>query len=146
MIDKKSIEREVKKGIKDGTIKTEKDAKKIAKKYIKDEPSYEPCLQVAWLLPRKPKVILLEKKFKHSWFKGSVHQIVFIDIWGRIWSKTKGVIKDNVKTRKSEVFGICIDKLGGDMWHSKKGRTFICEYRTNKDEIKNMVKPETFIA
>jgi len=147
MINKEAIQKDVKRGIKDGTIKTEEDAMNVAKKYIsEDEPSYEPCLQVAWILPRTPKDILHKSKYKHSWFKGKVETIIFIDIWGRMWSRSKGVIKEDVKTRKSEVFGYCIDKLGGMMWSSKKGRTYICEYRTSEEEIKNTVNPETFIG
>lgn len=147
MIDKEAIKRDVKKGIKDGSIKTYMDAENVALKHIGEtEPSYEPCLQTSDLLTRKPKETIREKKFKHPWFKGKVTHKIYLDIWGRMWNQTKGVINDNIKTRKCSIDGHCIDMLGGMMWTSKKGRTYICEYRTNANEINERVNPETFIG
>lgn len=146
MIDNVSIQKEIKKGLKNKTIKTEEDARVIAKKYITDdEPSYEITTAISNLLRRKVGTILVSKKYKHPWFYGKVTSIVYTDIFGRMWSKTQGVIKKDIPTRFiTDEYSIA--KLGGMMWRSKKGRTFICEYRTNLEEQKESISPQTFIG
>jgi len=146
MIDKLLIQNEIKKGLKNKSILTENDARIIAKKYITDdEPNYEITLSISDLLPKKIKKIVFARKYKHPWFYGQCETIVYEDTFGRIWSKTKGVLKNGIKTYIVNGYYI-IDALGGMIWHSSNGRTFICEYRTNKDEINNRISPQTFIG
>ena len=146
MIDHKSIQKEIKRGLKNKTILTEKDAEIIAKKHIsKDEPSYEKTLAISDLLSKKVKEIVQSNVYKHPWFAGKITSIVYIDTFGRMWSRTKGVIKKDVKIQLVNGHYI-INALGGMMWNSKKGRTFICQYRTEMSELKNRVSPQTFIG
>ena len=146
MIDHKTIQKEIKNGLKNKTILSEKDAETIAKKYIsKDEPSYETTLAISDLLPKKVKEIVQSNIYKHPWFVGKITSIVYIDTFGRMWSRTKGVIKKDVKIQLVNGHYI-INALGGMMWNSKKGRTFICQYRTEMSELKNSVSPQTFIG
>lgn len=141
-----SIQKEIKNGLKNKTILTESQARTIANKYIsKDEPSYQATIEISDLLPKKVKEIVQSNVYKHPWFAGKITSIVYIDTFGRMWSKTKGVIKKGMKIRLINGHYI-IDGLGGMMWNSKKGRTFICEYRTSKSELKNSVSPQTFIG
>jgi hypothetical protein len=145
MIDHKSIQKEIKKGLKNKTILTETQATTIAKKHIsKDEPSYEATLAISDLLSKKVKEIVQSNVYKHPWFAGKITSIVYVDTFGRMWSRTKGVIKKNVKIQFINEHYI-INALGG-MWNSKKGRTFICQYRTDPSELKNRVSPQTFIG
>jgi hypothetical protein len=146
MIDHKSIQKEIKNGLKNKTILTETQATTIAKKYIsKDEPSYQATIAISDLLPKNVKEIIDSRIYKHPWFTGKITSIVYIDTFGRMWSRTKGVIKKNVKIQFINGHYI-INALGGMMWNSKKGKTFICEYRTELSEIKNRVSPQTFIG
>ena len=146
MIDNKSIRKEIKRGLKNKTILTEEHARTIAQKYISaDEPSYEATLAISDLLPKKVKDIIDSEVYKHPWFAGRITSIVYVDTFGRMWSRTKGVIKKGKKTTIVNGHYI-IDGLGGMMWNSKKGRTFICQYRTELSEIKNRVSPQTFIG
>lgn len=146
MIDHKSIRKEIMRGLKNKTIQTEEQALTITKKHISaNEPSYEATLAISNLLPKKVNKVIQSKVYKHPWFIGKTNHIIYVDNFGRMWSKTKGVIKSNMKTRfvNGHYF---IDCLGGMMWNSKKGRTFICQYRTDESEIKNNVNPETFVG
>jgi len=146
MIDKESIEKEIKRGLRNKTIKTEEDARIIAKKYITDdEPSYEVTLAISDLLSKKVDKILTTKKYKHPWFKGTTISILYTDPFGRMWSQTKGVIKEGIKTRLL-LGDYHIDTLGGSMWRSKKGRTYTCRYRTCAEEQQSSISPQTFIG
>lgn len=139
------IRKEIKKGLNDKSILTENDAKIIAKKYITDdEPSYEITLSISNLLPKRIKEIIFIKKYKHPWFFGRCKTLVYEDTFGRIWSKTKVVLKNGIKTKLVNEHYI-IDNLGGMSWRSKNGRTFICQYRTDKDEMNGQTLPQTFI-
>jgi len=146
MIDNKSIRKEIKAGLKNKTILTEDDARIIAKKYISDdEKSYEITIAISDLLPKKVKTIIANEPYNHTWFVGITKNIVFVDEFGRIWSRTKGVLKNDIETTFVNGHYI-IKKLGGMVWRSKKGRTFICEYRTNKDEMNDTIAPQTFVG
>ena len=146
MIDHKSIQKEIKNGLKNKTILTEEHARTIANKYIsEDEPSYQTTIEISNLLPKKVNEIVESRIYKHPWFAGRIKSIVYVDRFGRMWSKTKGVIKKDVKIQFVNGHYI-INALGGMIWNSKKGRTFICQYRTEMSEIKNRVSPQTFIG
>jgi len=146
MIDHKSILKEIMNGLKNKTILTEEDARTIAEKYIsKDEPSYATTLAISDLLPKKVKEIVETRTYKHPWFVGRITNIIYTDTFGRMWSRTKGVVKKDVKIRLVNGHYI-INGLGGMSWNSKKGRTFICQYRTDPSELKNIVSPQTFIG
>jgi hypothetical protein len=137
---------DLKKQIRNGSVKNEEDAANVAKKYLKeDAQSYHPTLALVPLLHRKVKKIVAEKKYKHRWFKGKVKYMVYYDVWGRLYSKTTGVIADGIPTQVIRK-DYTIKALGGAMWRSKNGRTFICEYRTDLKEIENATRPETFIG
>ena len=70
MIDHKTIQKEIKKGLKNKTILTETHATTIAKKHIsKDEPSYEATLAISDLLSKKVKEIVQSNIYKHPWFE-----------------------------------------------------------------------------
>lgn len=136
--------------IKSGAVTTEKQAIEIAMKYLKEgAESYEPMLAVSRVLPRTEKTILQEQKFLHPYFKGLTTRILYVDIWGRVWSKTKGVLKDD-STLKLRYFDwakeYTIDTLGGGSWRSKRGKTFYCEYRTEVTDFNERSNPETFIG
>lgn len=133
--------------IKLGKIKSEKQAENFAKPYLIDDyANYHLTLVVVPFLSHKVGKIISTKQYKHPYFIGEVTNTIYIDIWGRMWNKTVGVIKKKMKlTNINDEYQI--DTLGGGMWRSEKGRTFICEYRTNKSEIKERgAKPETFIG
>lgn len=145
MIDQEKITRHVTLGIKDGLITTEEEAREVAARYISDdEESYEITTAISSLLPRKVDTVFSTLKRKHPWFKGKMTTIIYQDIWGRYWSKSKGVVKPNIPVRHSEVFGHCIDKLGGMSWSSEGGKTFICEYRIEKPESE--FGPDSFVG
>lgn len=133
-----------------GAVTTEEQAKEVATKYLKENAeSYDSTLAVSRVLPRTIKTVLQEQKFKHPYFKGLTKRILYIDIWGRVWSKTKGILKDNseLKLRFSEWSKeYSIDTLGGGMWRSKGGKIFYCEYRTEVTEFNESVNPEKFIG
>lgn len=144
MIDKKRIEKEIRKGLRKKTIRTEADAKAIANRYIKNEPDYQATIEVSNLLSKRVGLILKQDRYKHPWFRGKVTRTLYIDRFDRMWSMTKGVIKTGVPT--CYINGdYSLDTLGGSMWRSKKGRTFTCRYRTTEEESKQSVLPETFV-
>lgn len=145
---KRSIKSVIKKNIKSGTLTTENDAREIAKAFLTDgiEP-YEITGHTSDHLPRKIGEILNEKRLNHPYFKNKARHILYRDIWGRIWSKTTGTVKEDLKLKYLEQAKIYyIDTLGGMMWRSKNGRTFTCEYRTSEEEANDRVNPETFIG
>jgi len=142
--------KDIKFQVKNGLIKTEEDARKIAEKYLKENhKSYEITMAIVLFLDSKIVKVISVKKYKHPYFKGKTINTLYVDRWGRIWSKTVGVLKDNssLKLRYSEHFKCYyVDTLGGGMWRSKRGKTFICQYRTTIEESKEIVNPETFIG
>ncbi len=146
MINQKAINREIKKALRLGQIKTIEDAEAVARLWMSsDEPSYQANICVSPLLTKKVVEVLQQFKFTHPWFKGRVKKVVFVDSFNRIWSKTTGVIKEGVPIQL--INGeYSINSLGGMMWRSKKGRTFVCCYRTSKEEMKERINPETFVS
>jgi len=142
--------KDLKTQIKNGFVKTEDDAIKLAKKYLKENHhSYEETMAVVLFLDSKIDKIISLKKYKHPYFKGNTIRTLYADKWGRVWSKTVGVLKDDneLKLTYSKQFKCYhIDTLGGGMWSSKRGKTFICQYRTSIEESKEHVNPETFVS
>ena len=146
MIFKKRIEKEIKKGLQNNTIKTENDAETIAMKYITmDEASYEITLAISNHLPKEIKTVIKQQEYNHPWFSGKMKNVIYKDAFGRIWNKSIGKIKKSTKTYKIKN-SYHIEALGGMMWTSEDGKNFTCEYRTNMDEINNRTRPETFIG
>ena len=128
-------------------VTTEEQAMAVANRYMKPgEPSYQSTLAVAPILPRIPKTVVRESKYNHPYFEGETVNTIYIDTFGMMYNKTTGVIKKGIKTKKSSLNGDTqIDALGGSMWESTDGKNFVCEYRTNWDEIYKM-GPETFVT
>lgn len=146
MIFKKRIEKEIKKGLQNNTIKTENDARIIAKKYITmDEASYEITLAITNHLPKEIKTVIKKQAYNHSWFSGKIKNVIYRDAFNRVWNKSTGKIKKGIETYKT-TNSYHIDAPGGMMWSSKDGKTFVCEYRTNEEEITHLTRPETFIG
>lgn len=146
MVDHAAIKKAIKHGLKSKSILTEADARQIAKQYITDdEPDYEITLSISGLLPKTVNCIVSSKTAKHSWFSGDVEHTVYVDDFGRMWSKSTGKLKSEIPTLKVNGHFI-IDKLGGMVWNSKDGINYVCEYRTSPDELNNRIAPQTFIG
>lgn len=143
---REEIARDINKGIADGTLTSEKEAQKIAIKYLtKNIVSYKPTMCISDLMVRKPKTTHSEKQYNHPWFEGKMTCTLYTDIWGRTWSRSVGIIKEGVKVRSING-GTYIDELGGMMWNSKDGKEYVCEYRTSLKEHRESTRPETFIG
>jgi hypothetical protein len=85
------------------------------------------------------------KKAIRNGLKSKFILTVYVDDFGRMWSKSTGNIKGDIPIR--EVNGqFIVDKLGGMVWNSDDGVKFVCEYRTNIDELSLAINPQTFIG
>lgn len=146
MVNHIAIKKAIRNGLKSKSILTEDDAREIAKQYItEEEEDFEITLAISSLLPRKINRIVFCSKVTHSWFADDVVHIVYVDDFGRMWSKSTGNIKGDIPIR--EVNGqFIVDKLGGMVWNSDDGVKFVCEYRTNIDELSLAINPQTFIG
>lgn len=147
-ITKAEVSKAVKRGIRQKTILTEEDARNVAMKFLTDtiEP-YQITTYISNLLPRKVAEIYEQKKIKHPYFKGKATITLYKDIWGRVWSKGVGSLKEGIPTRLSGFDNKHrIETLGGGVWSSKNNKRFVCEYRTSLEEHQERTRPETFIG
>lgn len=108
--------------------------------------SWEVTGVISDILPKTVAEVLHSSTFSHSWFRAPVEQSVYRDIWGRIWNKTTGLLRDGVPTAfVSDSYHV--DALGGMMWTSSDNDRFVCEYRTNMEEFRARgPKPESFVV
>lgn len=137
----------VRSAVRKGTITSEEEARKIARKFLRGVPSYEITGAISNELPRTIKTIHNKTSFKHPWFIRKSTRIVYTDIWGRVWNKTTGIIRKTTKLYVQSKRYMWIDELGGMMWTSNNGKNFVCEFRTSLEEFNaHAASPETFIG
>ena len=96
---KRSIRDAVKKGVKDGSIYIEEQARQLAKSFLSDEvEDFVVTLHISNYLPKRMKYLYREERFDHPFFDGKVRSIIFEDVYGRVWSKSTGTIRAGSKT------------------------------------------------
>lgn len=133
----------VRAAVKVGAIKTEAEAEAIVRSFLPRIDGYKVTLLISDELPKTVDQVLLNRKVRNDWFKGSVTCLLFRDIWGRVWSRSTGIVKKAVPTYRISGEWL-IDGLGGMSWRSADRRTFVCEYRSSMEEAtRSGPRPET---
>lgn len=150
MTKKKQATRAVLKAVRAGSISTELEARRIARRFLPGAMSFEITGAISDALPRIPKEIVHRSKLNHPWFRKHVIRTVYEDTWGRVWNKATGIVRRSIKLvvmPKKYGGSIWIDRLGGMSWHSADKKHFVCEFRTSREEFfKSRISPETFIG
>jgi hypothetical protein len=146
MTNKRKATLAVRRAVRAGLIKHEDEARTIARKFMRGVPSYEITGAISDELPKTIAIVISESSYEHPWFQRKVTRTVFEDTWGRVWNRTTGVVKKDVKLYRLSKKRIWIDALGGMSWDSTDGIHFECEFRTSREEFfKGGASPETFV-